>query len=42
MVVTDIMAVQGKHRNIDNKTYYDWPNTHKIVRDLQPLGCDVQ
>jgi alpha-L-fucosidase len=23
-------------RKIDNKTYYDWPNTHKIVRDLQP------
>jgi alpha-L-fucosidase len=23
-------------RRIDNKTYYDWPNTHKIVRDLQP------
>ena len=23
-------------RSIDNKTYYDWPNTHKIVRELQP------
>jgi alpha-L-fucosidase len=23
-------------RKIDNKTYYDWPKTHKIVRDLQP------
>jgi alpha-L-fucosidase len=23
-------------RHIDNKTYYDWPNTHKIVRELQP------
>lgn len=23
-------------RRIDNKTYYDWPNTHKIVRELQP------
>jgi len=23
-------------RKIDNKTYYDWPNTHKIVRELQP------
>ena len=23
-------------RRIDNKTYYDWPNTHKVVRDLQP------
>jgi alpha-L-fucosidase len=22
-------------RKIDNKTYYDWPNTHKIVRELQ-------
>ncbi len=25
-------------RKIDNKTYYDWPNTHKIVRDLQPFA----
>jgi alpha-L-fucosidase len=23
-------------RKIDNKTYYDWTNTHKIVRELQP------
>jgi alpha-L-fucosidase len=23
-------------RRIDNKTYYDWPNTHTIVRELQP------
>lgn len=23
-------------RRIDNKTYYDWPNTHKLVRELQP------
>ncbi len=23
-------------RKIDNKTYYDWDNTHKIVRELQP------
>jgi alpha-L-fucosidase len=23
-------------RKIDNKTFYDWPNTHKIVRKLQP------
>ncbi|MCU0407796.1 MAG: alpha-L-fucosidase [Bacteroidales bacterium] len=23
-------------RKIDNKTYYDWPNTHAIVRELQP------
>jgi len=25
-------------RRIDNKTYYDWPNTHKIVRELQPMA----
>lgn len=25
-----------ERRRIDNKTYYDWPNTHRIVRDLQP------
>lgn len=23
-------------RHIDNKTYYDWSNTHAIVRELQP------
>lgn len=23
-------------RKIDNKTYYDWTNTHSIVRELQP------
>ena len=23
-------------RHIDNRTYYDWPNTHKIIRILQP------
>jgi alpha-L-fucosidase len=23
-------------RNIDNRTFYDWPNTHSIVRELQP------
>ncbi len=23
-------------RKIDNKSYYDWPNTQKIVRELQP------
>lgn len=26
----------GETRKIDNKTYYDWTNTHKIVRELQP------
>jgi alpha-L-fucosidase len=25
-------------RKIDNKTYYDWPNTHSIVRELQPMA----
>jgi len=25
-------------RKIDNKTYYDWANTHKIVRELQPAA----
>jgi len=25
-----------ENRKIDRKTYYDWPNTRKIVRDLQP------
>jgi len=23
-------------RRIDNRTYYDWPNTHALVRSLQP------
>lgn len=26
-------------RKMDNKTYYDWPNTIKIVRELQPDAC---
>ncbi len=25
-------------RTIDRKTYYDWANTHKIVRELQPMA----
>jgi alpha-L-fucosidase len=27
-----------ERRTIDRKTYYDWPNTHKIVRELQPMA----
>lgn len=27
---------ERKMRKIDNKTYYDWQNTYKIVRELQP------
>ncbi len=26
-------------RVIDRKTYYDWPNTWRIVRELQPDAC---
>lgn len=26
-------------RKINRKTYYDWPNTWKIVRELQPGAC---
>jgi alpha-L-fucosidase len=26
-------------RRIDNRTYYDWDNTWKIVRELQPGAC---
>jgi alpha-L-fucosidase len=26
----------NEERRVDRKTYYDWPNTRKIVRDLQP------
>jgi alpha-L-fucosidase len=26
-------------RHIDNRTYYDWDNTWKIVRELQPQAC---
>ena len=29
----------GERRNIDNRVYYDWENTWKIVRQLQPLAC---
>lgn len=26
-------------RRIDNRTYYDWPRTWAIVRELQPMAC---
>ena len=26
-------------RTIDNRSYYDWPNTWKLVRELQPGAC---
>lgn len=26
-------------RKIDNKTYYDWPVTRQMVRELQPSAC---
>ncbi|MGE3309394.1 MAG: alpha-L-fucosidase [Limisphaerales bacterium] len=26
-------------RRIDNRTFYDWPNTWSIVRELQPMAC---
>jgi alpha-L-fucosidase len=26
-------------RTIDRKTYYDWPNTWKLIRELQPEAC---
>jgi len=29
----------GGQRRIDNRTYYDWANTWKIVYDLQPMAC---
>ena len=28
-----------ERRNIDNKTYYDWPRTIPIIRELQPAAC---
>jgi alpha-L-fucosidase len=28
-----------ENRKIDNRTYYDWPNTWAIVRQLQPDAC---
>ncbi len=27
-----------EQRKIDNRTYYDWPNTWNIVRNLQPMA----
>ena len=36
---TAITAGRGKRRKIDNRTYYDWQNTWKIVRQLQPEAC---
>ncbi|WP_340115145.1 alpha-L-fucosidase [Maribellus mangrovi] len=29
----------NEERRIDRKTYYDWENTRKIVRELQPMAC---
>ncbi len=29
----------NEKRQVDRKTYYDWPNTYKIVRKLQPDAC---
>jgi alpha-L-fucosidase len=26
-------------RTIDNRTYYEWPNTWQLVRELQPRAC---
>lgn len=26
-------------RQIDNRTFYDWPNTWSIIRELQPMAC---
>ncbi|MBI5691936.1 MAG: alpha-L-fucosidase [Verrucomicrobia bacterium] len=28
----------NERRNIDNRTYYDWPGTWAIVRELQPMA----
>ncbi len=28
----------NEKRSIDNRTYYDWPNTWGIVRELQPMA----
>ncbi|SHG03342.1 alpha-L-fucosidase [Mariniphaga anaerophila] len=29
----------NEERRIDRETYYDWENTYKIVRELQPEAC---
>jgi alpha-L-fucosidase len=29
----------NERRSIDNRTYYDWPNTWSIVRELQPMAA---
>jgi alpha-L-fucosidase len=29
----------NEERRIDHTTYYDWENTRKIVRELQPMAC---
>ena len=36
---TVIMAEPGRTRTIDRKTYYDWPNTISLIRELQPGAC---
>lgn len=29
----------NEKRSIDRETYYDWENTYKIIRELQPKAC---
>lgn len=29
----------NEKRQINNKIYYDWPQTHQLVRALQPMAC---
>jgi alpha-L-fucosidase len=29
----------NENRHVDRKNYYDWPNTIKIIRELQPQAC---
>ena len=35
-MVARLLRGVNETRKIDAKTYYDWPNTYKLVRELQP------
>ena len=39
---TATTAARGERRRIDGSTCYDWPNTWKLVAELQPQRRDVQ
>ena len=39
MVATGYYGGANEKREVNRVTYYDWPNTWKIIRELQPNAC---